>query len=261
MNSIQPHLTKDQSIATVKLLLCDSNNKPIIVIEGPSDRKLMCRIFDETQISFVESNSGKEGVIEIVGLFENSKLYGVCDKDYDSSAKTNKRIVYYDTCAMETMLFSISQIRMDLYNNVGKSLSEADENTLKDICKYIGAIRKFNFVNNAGINFKCISAATLYEKNNLNVTLNNIKNRIQNANNSSIIDFNWIDNENRSCTNPYDIIQGHDLVDFLHVLLNVKSQGIDVLSDKLILCANKVTLQGSKFYNLLRQIVPLNCFR
>lgn len=83
-NSIQSNLTKDDLIAEIRLTLGADFKREhtVIIVEGEDDISFFNGKLS-SNVDIRESFSGKRGVLEIVSLFSDSRVIGVCDVDYD----------------------------------------------------------------------------------------------------------------------------------------------------------------------------------
>lgn len=90
-NSIQSNLTKDDLIAEIRLTLGADFKREhtVIIVEGEDDISFFNGKLS-SNVDIRESFSGKRGVLEIVSLFSDSRVIGVCDVDYDTGTLLRK---------------------------------------------------------------------------------------------------------------------------------------------------------------------------
>lgn len=100
-NSIQSNLTKDDLIAEIRLTLGADFKREhtVIIVEGEDDISFFNGKLS-SNVDIRESFSGKRGVLEIVSLFSDSRVIGVCDVDYDTGTPS-PQILYYDYSCLE----------------------------------------------------------------------------------------------------------------------------------------------------------------
>ncbi|WP_407451975.1 hypothetical protein [Fibrobacter sp.] len=103
-NSIRCGLDKDDIISEIRLSKSADIKKEnvYLVVEGPDDIRFFKK-FISKNLTLYESFSGKMGVEEIVTLFNDKRVIGVRDKDYQNKP-VSAYIFYYDYCCLEIML-------------------------------------------------------------------------------------------------------------------------------------------------------------
>ena len=176
-NSIRDNLTKEDIIADIRLQLDADPYKKItvVVVEGNDDITFFRGKFSG-DVEIIESFSGKKGVEEIVNRFDDSRVIGICDKDYDTDVR-KERILYYDYSCLEMMMISDDRAFENFcytYYQGMLSPGQLRMKILEDI-KWISVFRRLNAQKSMGVNFKTINYNTAYiiesEKIDLSVIL------------------------------------------------------------------------------------------
>lgn len=155
IDSIRSILTLAQSITTIRLLLsADINkNKSFIVVEGMDDVKFFRDKIDK-EVEIIESYSGKIGVFSIINEVNDSRVIGICDRDYDKEVRI-PRIFYYDYANLEMMLISNDVAFMKLIAENYEVSSFPFDLRYEILCglQFLSLIRKYNEDFNAFIRF------------------------------------------------------------------------------------------------------------
>lgn len=153
-NSIYKCLDKASIQNTIRLILSSPKHKIIVITEGIEDIQLLVSLFNMDEVAIFESYSGKEGVKEIVGAFDDgSEILGIVDKDYESISSV-RNVFYYDYCNAEMMLIGDDKFYEHIiFKSTLKSFNfiELRNKVLSDLLEF-SAIRKLNEENHWGIN-------------------------------------------------------------------------------------------------------------
>lgn len=221
-NSIRDTINKEDQISTIRLLLsADYNHKlQIIVVEGPDDCLFCSMVLDKINVQ--ESFSGKHGVYEIVDFFNDKRVIGICDLDYDTG-KLPEKIFYYDYSCLEMMMVSNDKTFESVYtaNCIGwKSPLEARDYMLSGLA-YLSRFRKINSVEGLGINFNGISISSAFNQETGLLDNQTILEQLNNCNknpNSLCCIENIDKSDYRETSNYYDITQGHDFLRYFQTV-------------------------------------------
>lgn len=225
-NSIIANLDKVSVISEISLTLSADFKqiKTVIIVEGYDDIDCLAKFIDKNS-TIVESYSGKEGVYDIASYFSaDSRVIGICDKDYESLPKFNN-VMFYDFSCLEMMLISDE----DFFNIYTACIYQGKDSPKKLLYKILsqihplGFLREYSYKNQLGIIFsdnKCIQQ--IIKKSNCSIgdlicVLN------ENPSNSGKLNLKILE----SLYKPTEILidylnlcNGHDFLQILHKEIN-----------------------------------------
>ena len=170
-NSIQSNLTKDDLIAEIRLTLGADFKREhtVIIVEGEDDISFFNGKLS-SNVDIRESFSGKRGVLEIVSLFSDSRVIGVCDVDYDTGTPS-PQILYYDYSCLEMMLISSDSAFTPFFHTYYRGKTGFAEIRLKLLqeLKWLSCYRKLNSIFGWGICFNGLSMKKAFETETQNI--------------------------------------------------------------------------------------------
>lgn len=105
----------------------------VIIVEGEDDISFFNGKLS-SNVDIRESFSGKRGVLEIVSLFSDSRVIGVCDVDYDTGTPS-PQILYYDYSCLEMMLISSDSAFTPFFHTYYRGQSRLCRNTSQIIAR------------------------------------------------------------------------------------------------------------------------------
>ena len=181
-------------------------------------------------VILVESYSGKEGVKEIVNLYPNKNVIGICDKDYETECP-EMRVFYYDYSSLEIMMAMSDKAFSKVVNELmipELSPIELRKKLFVDL-RWLSLFRMLNYQQHWEIKFDGISISKIFDKHTLTINIRKCLEVIfmQNPNKithrEQIIDL--VKSEYEKPINihefPY-LTQGHDFIGYLHCYSNQK---------------------------------------
>lgn len=222
-NSIRDNMSKEDIISNIRLTLSNDfeKKKLIIVVEGIDDI-LFFNGKVSNNVEIIESYSGKTGVIEIISEFDDIRVIGVRDRDYDLLIE-NTKIFYYDYSCLEIML-----IMNDITWNTACNefyTGNLNENSLREKIfadlKWLTLFRKLDCNNNWGVRFKGYSITNAYNisenrfDNNLGFTA--LLNVNRDKQEEDLIQYNIDVNGQFAYINSDELpnlTQGHDYINY-----------------------------------------------
>ena len=182
-NSIRDNLTKDEIIAEIQMELdADITHKlTVVVVEGIDDVTFFRGKFAQN-VDIKESFSGKVGVKEIVELFSDNRVIGVCDRDYDSVCENNNKVLFYDYSCLEMMMISNSEALSSFCHTFyrGQEQPEVVRIHILEDLKWVSCYRKLSAQNAWAVRFTAINYNTSFDdklrKINYSVVMQQLKN-------------------------------------------------------------------------------------
>lgn len=262
MDSIRQHLTKDEMIAEIKMMLsADIVNKyQFLLVEGQDD----ITFFEgktTNNVWIYESYSGKDGVYEIVNFFDIDSVIGICDRDYDK--KAHKNIYYYDYANLEMMLLSNNKSFESFvnanYHGTLKCIKLRE--TIFDNLKFLSLLRKKSFENHLNICFRGLSFTECFKENTFNnsVLIKQISDRNKNLAlnyRKLLIEIRNTCDDNIDINTYFSITQGHDFLCCFQLYCNQnrirkKSVNIETLIISLISSYHFSYFKETNLYNSL----------
>lgn len=224
-NSIRENLTKEDIIADIRLTLAADfeHKKSIVIVEGEDDVSFFNGKL-ASDVDLHESFSGKIGVEEIVNSFNDDRVIGIRDRDYDPISN-NPRIYYYDYCCLEMMLIAddaaFSNYCYGYYRGTKKPLALREE-LLRDL-ESLSLYRKLSVEKGWSINFKGIDFSKAFDENTGKLKISSIIAQIKKINSADSelirtqLSSIGIESQSLSAEADYYLItQGHDFIHYFH---------------------------------------------
>lgn len=262
-NSIRDNITKEDIIAEIRLELNADLHKQttIIIVEGSDDITFFRgKLSDQADIK--ESFSGKIGVCEIVEEFQDYRVIGICDRDYDIS-QHHDRLFYYDYSCLEMMLISNDKVFESFCNTYYRGSNRSNEvrmQILEDI-KWISVFRHLSAQNSLGINFKAIRISEAFNDANRRLDLSIIIQQLEKSNRGVADQHTLLSQITNKCHsiielgNLLQITNGHDFINYFQRLCCSYSRRSNSKSSELfkgLVCAfRKTDFQLTDLYNKL----------
>lgn len=182
-NSIQSNLTKDDLIAEIRLTLGADFKREhtVIIVEGEDDISFLTE--SSLQMWTSVSLFRKRGVLEIVSLFSDSRVIGVCDVDYDTGTPS-PQILYYDYSCLEMMLISSDSAFTPFFHTYYRGKAGFAEIRLKLLqeLKWLSCYRKLNSIFGWAICFNGLSMKKAFETETQNINTAKIISQIRELN-------------------------------------------------------------------------------
>lgn len=226
-NSIQSNLTKDDLIAEIRLTLGADFKREhtVIIVEGEDDISFFNGKLS-SNVDIRDSFSGKRGVLEIVSLFSDSRVIGVCDVDYDTGTPS-PQILYYDYSCLEMMLISSDSAFTPFFHTYYRGKAGFAEIRLKLLqeLKWLSCYRKLNSIFGWAICFNGLSMKKAFETETQNINTAKIISQIRELNPSLTEHIRrQVDQVHIEYDKKHDlpellsITQGHDFLDYFREL-------------------------------------------
>ncbi len=197
----------------------------VIIVEGEDDISFFNGKLS-SNVDIRESFSGKHGVLEIVSLFSDSRVIGVCDIDYDTGTPS-PQILYYDYSCLEMMLISSDSAFTPFFHTYYRGKAGFVEIRLKLLqeLKWLSCYRKLNSIFGWGICFNGLSMKKAFETETQNINTAKIISQIRELNPSLTehirrqVDQVHIEyDKNHDLPELLSITQGHDFLDYFREL-------------------------------------------
>lgn len=226
-NSIHSNLTKDDIIAEIRLTLSADfdRNHAIVVVEGEDDISFFNGKLS-SNVDIHESFSGKQGVLDIVSFFQDSRVVGICDADYTLDVPS-QQILYYDYSCLEMMLISSNSAFipfLHVYYRDNADFAKIRFKSLQEL-KWISCYRRLNSIFSWGISFNGLSMAKAFDPKTHGINIPEIVSQI-NALNPRLsahipcqVEKVYIEYSKESnLSELLSITQGHDFLNYFHEL-------------------------------------------
>lgn len=219
MDSIRQNLTKDVIVAEIKMMLSSDINHELnfVIVEGQDDITFLDRKIKNVQL--YESYSGKQGVKEVVDFFNNERVIGICDKDYDEEFQNG--IFYYDHSCLEMMIVCCDDAFENFVNtnyHGEKHFSDLRMDVFENL-KEISYLRFINARDDLKLNMKGISFYKLFnselqqlDREKLFNELINSNKSLANRNRSTWQEVKELCNKKNDLDTYLNITQGHDFI-------------------------------------------------
>ncbi|ELC8401214.1 hypothetical protein ACV3P0_14315 [Clostridium perfringens] len=227
-NSVRGNITVDDVISEINLIMKADKKRKIVVVEGQDDLKLFNR-FIENGVILRESFNSKQGVLKIKERYKNNNnVIGIVDKDYDESYLNQKGLFYYDYSSMEIMMINALDVFESVCNEccLFKEDIESFRDEILNRLLNISLLRKYNYINNIGININKIAISELLLEDNTvcdiklldTVEVRNSKNENWINNKEDIREYiNTNKNKSYTVNELMYLTRGHDFVYMLLV--------------------------------------------
>lgn len=270
--SLKKSDNKDEIISLTRMILGESKESIVAIVEGESDEKFLNNyVHDDVLVK--ESCGGCRDVDYIIDnlnriIPKNRRFIGIKDRDYNSiSPEINK--FYYDYNSLETFLFSIDEVLKKVCNEY--YLGEKDKNVLREHIimelRILSTIRKLNAIYGWELKFSAISIDKLYSADLLQLDSEGVIKSINDSNKSffdknpeklSLIEVEL--NKEIDYEGLLSITQGHDLINLFHSICNIerskvgKKKGLQVqdIDSSLRLSCSIADLMETNFYKELK---------
>lgn len=197
----------------------------VIIVEGEDDISFFNGKLS-SNVDIRESFSGKRGVLEIVSLFSDSRVIGVCDVDYDTGTPS-PQILYYDYSCLEMMLISSDSAFTPFFHTYYRGKAGFAEIRLKLLqeLKWLSCYRKLNSIFGWAICFNGLSMKKAFETETRNINTAKIISQIRELNPSLTEHIRrQVDQVHIEYDKKHDlpellsITQGHDFLDYFREL-------------------------------------------
>ena len=197
----------------------------VIIVEGEDDISFFNGKLS-SNVDIRESFSGKRGVLEIVSLFSDSRVIGVCDVDYDTGTPS-PQILYYDYSCLEMMLISSDSAFTPFFHTYYRGKAGFAEIRLKLLqeLKWLSCYRKLNSIFGWAICFNGLSMKKAFETETQNINTAKIISQIRELNPSLTEHIRrQVDQVHIEYDKKHDlpellsITQGHDFLDYFREL-------------------------------------------
>lgn len=223
-NSILSNPARKATIASVRMLLSADLKKISIflLVEGVSDLNFFRGRLDKN-VQMMESFNGIIGLKEIVEHFQNNRVIGICDRDYDTSY-SNPQIMFYDFCCLEMMLIFNDEAFKSVHNEcyAGNMPPIELRNHILNQLLFVSSFRRINFLRGLSFNFQKISFSKALDKAKCEIVIDSI---IEQLGNNMIAEYEYIINEvSQCCTNCIEynellhITNGHDFMNCMQAI-------------------------------------------
>lgn len=227
-NSIRSNITKEDIIAEIRLALNSdfSHSLSIVIVEGADDVVFFNGKLHQN-VEIIESFSGKIGVNEIVAFFDDDRVIGICDRDYNHDEKDEK-ILYYDYSCLEMMMVSIDSA----FNNFvytyyqGKTPPQQVRLMILKDLQLLSVYRQLNAIEEWGVRFIGLSISKAFDKSNARLNYASIFSQLKN-NNPELVDIkhthlcsirkNYMELSS-DLQSLLSITNGHDFMHYFHAL-------------------------------------------
>lgn len=227
-NSIRENLDKGDIISEISLTIDYPNGKDIkcVVVEGIDDIRALRKFFLSDVLLF-ESFSGKDGLCEIVDYFNNVRVIGIYDKDYEKDNRNGDKKFPYDYCNLEMMILSFDEVidnllcESKIYNIESSSVFR---NKILDMLRPISLIRRHNYINGSNLKMDSLISNDIINYNK--IIIDKLIMKINERNSSK--DTSWLSTViNSSCEeNLLTITNGHDATNLISHYLKVNHNNI-----------------------------------
>lgn len=250
-NSIRVNLSKDDIISEIYLLKsADLTNRTVfLVVEGTDDIAFINNRLSNN-IEVFESFSGFKGVREIVEHFSDNAVIGICDRDYDV-AYSNSRVFFYDYNCLEMMMVSNNEVFTSVCNPCYSGENNIEElrfHILNDLL-LISLLRKIDFDEKIGINFKQMSINNLINNSTQKIDVSKIKSEIKHD--IMFLKRNKIARLKRQVITYEDLLNitnGHDFIAYLQKIFDInKPKKTKTLSSSTIMTLLIASFRQTEF--------------
>ena len=191
-----------------------------MVVEGPDDFQFFNGKIDRS-VLIQESFSGKPGVYELVSIFSDNRVIGICDADYEER-RDDICVFYYDFCCMEMMMISNDTVFSSFCNTFyfgDESPYGKRESILRSLLR-ISLLRKNNVNYGWGLKFDGLNILENFNTDSMSLSeekiLSELKKINPNKNGETINNYwNSIDpliNRRYELEELYNLTQGHDFM-------------------------------------------------
>lgn len=258
-NSIRGNLSKSDTISDIRMSLAADfkREKTVFVVEGLDDTH-----FWQNKISnnvyMCESFSGKMGVRSIVEHFNETRVIGICDRDYDLTY-LNDHVFHYDFSCLEMMLLSNdaaceSFIAEHYCEN--KNVNKVRLEVLNDL-KWLSCFRKLNFLNSWSINFNGFSMHNSFDKTEMCLDSSAVLTELQHINNNfmqeheaKLSSVTIESSEELSLHDLFSLTNGHDFLSYFHCLcMNIRRQKGRMISVHGLAASLRCAFRGNDLKN------------
>lgn len=277
-NSIRNNVTVNDVISEIRMFSSADRKKKIVIVEGIDDLKLISK-FVNKDIIVKESFNGKAGVLKIKEVYKDkNNIIGIVDKDYDENYLNKKGLFYYDFSSMEIMMIN----HLDVFESLCSECSmikndvETFRNEILNRLISISLLRKYNYINELGININEIPINDLVLEDNT-VCDTKLLNIVETRNGRN---KNWLDNRevireyiniNKNKSHTIEelmyLTRGHDFVYMFLVYcsrIKGKKYGVDILQGFLRCAFTLQHFKSTKLWTSLNNYCEeegLNFFR
>lgn len=229
-NSIREHLDKGDIISEIRLTIDYPYGKDIkcVVVEGIDDIRALRKFF-LSDVLLYESFSGKDGVCEIVKYFNDVRVIGVYDKDYENTDRDGTNLFPYDYCNLEMMILSFDEVIENLLCEskiYSIESSEKFRNEILDTLRPISLTRRYNYINRSNLKLESLISSDIISYNRINTDKLIMKINEMNA----CKDTSWLSTviSDSIEENLLDITNGHDATNLISHSLKIKHNNIQI---------------------------------
>lgn len=171
-NSIRENLDKGDIISEISLTIDYPYGKDIkcVVVEGIDDIRTLRKFF-LSDVLLYESFSGKDGLFEIVDHFNDVRVIGIYDKDYEKNNQNGGNKFPYDYCNLEMMILSFDEVIDNLLcESKIYSIESSSEfrNKILDMLRPISLIRRYNYINSGSLKLDSLISNDIINYNRIN---------------------------------------------------------------------------------------------
>lgn len=217
--------------------------KCALIVEGEDDLVFFTGKLSP-DVYLYESFSGKKGVKEIIESFDDERVIGICDRDYQESPD-NSKIYFYDYCCLEMMLISNdSSFSSFCYAHYQGETHPLDlRKTILEDLSPLSFYRKLNEKRNWAIRFRGINFGTMCNPATHRLDLSRLETQINqlNPHDSNVVQGQMQEAKNESDTvsdtnSLLMVTQGHDFLNYFHQLCSYSLRQHVVLPKAKELC-------------------------
>ena len=238
--------------------------KGVIVVEGYDDILFFKNMKSEATYIY-ESFSGKLGVREIIEFFNDIRIIGICDMDYDTTYK-NDLIFHYDYSCLETMMLSCDAVLKCIVSQLyfgDLTPEDLRLEVLKNL-QLISLLRKYNYLNNGGICFNGLSIHKAFDNKKVCLDFEKVLMQLASINkdfsvmyNSGLLFIKEKFSERATLDELLSLTNGHDFVSCFHCFcLSSKKrrspdQGVDTLAICLRCAYRASDFRTTRLYSII----------
>ncbi|WP_406049611.1 DUF4435 domain-containing protein [Streptomyces virginiae] len=153
-----------------------SDKRPVVIVEGPSDQRMLSRAFSDQDFSYFSAGTRSLAInaaITLAGWGQRS-MACVVDRDFDDvvmeAAKESQSVHAYENADMEAMLL-VSRVGADLLQELGsigkietQGGAPAIISRIFEILEPVSRLRRANSENSWGIAFDAVDLASKIDK-------------------------------------------------------------------------------------------------
>ena len=180
-NSILDNISEDDFYNEIRLCLSTYSLTKTgcgIIVEGPSDAKLLKKLLTNTDI--IQSFAGKQVIKQALERFPNEPcLIAICDRDYEQN--NIDHMFFYDYNCMELMLLNDQTVLNALLSEYPLTIDMSSNDIFKFILhelKPLSVLRKINYNNHFNLNISYSNVIFNESKSmNLDVLIDCIRKR------------------------------------------------------------------------------------